>query len=166
MKPFFESMNTEQRARVQKLESCFSLWAVFLDPPYHTRLRRLPNRGFTSRAVNGKGKRLVIVRRNRLYIARGERHGAHIADITHETINRVSDRAEIDFIHDIAYRIPAAVIMEMLGTPPARLEGRIALPILAQRMRNPGLIAPNPEWLDNLSFRGLSKLTMTCDFVA
>jgi len=102
MQPFFASLSAEQRARVQKLESCFSLWAVFLDPPDHTRLRRLLNRGFTSRAVNGMAPR--------------------IAAIAHEAIDRVANREEIDFIRDIAYRIPAAVIMEMMGAPRSEIE--------------------------------------------
>ncbi len=45
MKPFFESLSAEKRAKVANLESAVGLWAVFLDPPDHTRLRRLLNRG-------------------------------------------------------------------------------------------------------------------------
>lgn len=101
MKPFFQSMRTEQRARVENLESSVGLWTVFLDPPDHTRLRRLLNSGFTSRAVNGMAPR--------------------IAEIIHEVIDAVAQRPHIEFIRDIAFRIPASVIMEMLGAPRSEL---------------------------------------------
>ena len=102
MKPFFESLSAEKRAKVANLESAVGLWAVFLDPPDHTRLRRLLNRGFTSRAVNGMAPR--------------------IAEIVHELFDSLEGKTEIDFIRDIAYRIPAAVIMEMLGAPHSEIE--------------------------------------------
>ncbi|MGK2913025.1 MAG: cytochrome P450 [Porticoccaceae bacterium] len=102
MKPFFDNLPAAQRERVRNLESSVSLWTVFLDPPDHTRLRRLLNRGFTSRAVNGMAPR--------------------IAEIVHEVIDEVAGRAEIDFIRDLAYRIPASVIMEMLGAPRSEIE--------------------------------------------
>ncbi len=102
MKPFFESLSPDKRAKVANLESAVGLWAVFLDPPDHTRLRRLLNRGFTSRAVNGMAPR--------------------IGEIVHELFDGLEGRGEIDFIRDIAYRIPAAVIMEMLGAPHSEID--------------------------------------------
>ncbi|MBL4781260.1 MAG: cytochrome P450 [Porticoccaceae bacterium] len=102
MKPFFESLSPDKRAKVANLESAVGLWAVFLDPPDHTRLRRLLNRGFTSRAVNGMAPR--------------------IGEIVHKLFDGLEGRGEIDFIRDIAYRIPAAVIMEMLGAPHSEID--------------------------------------------
>lgn len=102
MKPFFAALSAEKRAKVANLESAVGLWAVFLDPPDHTRLRRLLNRGFTSRAVNGMAPR--------------------ITEIVHELFDGLEGKSEIDFIRDIAYRIPAAVIMEMLGATHSEIE--------------------------------------------
>jgi cytochrome P450 len=102
MKPFFESLGEEQRARLKNLESSVGLWAVFLDPPDHTRLRGLLNRSFTSRAVSDMAP--------------------NIAEIVHDLIDGLVQRSQIDFIRDIAYRIPAAVIMEMLGAPRSEIE--------------------------------------------
>ena len=102
MQPFFNALPSDQRAQLRELEASVSLWTVFLDPPDHTRLRRLLNRGFTSRAVNAMAPR--------------------IAEIVHETLDAVAGRGEIDFIRDIAYRIPAAVIMEMLGASRGEIE--------------------------------------------
>lgn len=102
MKPFFESLDAQQRTKLANLESSVGLWAVFLDPPDHTRLRRLLNRGFTSRAVNGMAP--------------------NITEIVHELFDDLEGKIEIDFIRDIAYRIPAAVIMEMMGAPRSEIE--------------------------------------------
>ena len=108
MKPFFESLGEAQRARLSNLEASIGLWAVFLDPPDHTRLRGLLNRSFTSRAVNDMAP--------------------NVAEIVHDLIDKAAQqvqsgqRAQIDFIRDIAYRIPAAVIMEMLGAPRSEIE--------------------------------------------
>lgn len=102
MKPFFESLNEEQRERVKNLESSVGLWAVFLDPPDHTRLRGLLNRSFTSQAVNGMAP--------------------NIADIVHHLIDGLMGRPQVDFVRDIAYRIPATVIMEMLGAPRSEID--------------------------------------------
>lgn len=102
MAPFFKSLPPDQRAQLCELETSVSLWTVFLDPPDHTRLRRLLNRGFTSRAVNAMAPR--------------------IAAIVHETLDSLAGRANIDFVRDVAYRIPATVIMEMLGAEPSEIE--------------------------------------------
>ncbi len=101
MKPFFEAMPAAQRAGVENLQSSVGLWTVFLDPPDHTRLRRLLNSGFTSRAVNGMAPR--------------------IAEIVHDVIDAVTHQTEIEFVRDIAFRIPASVIMEMLGAPSSEI---------------------------------------------
>lgn len=102
MKPFFNSLPDEQRARLANLESSVGLWTVFLDPPDHTRLRTLLNRGFTSKAVKGMAPR--------------------IAEIIHELIDEAQGRQAIDFIRDIAFRIPASVIMEMMGAPRSEID--------------------------------------------
>src|ERR1700736_3612212 len=51
--PFFDGLVPEQRAEMQHLVTSLRSWAVFSDPPQHTRLRRLFNKAFTSRAVEG-----------------------------------------------------------------------------------------------------------------
>src|SRR5262245_39102271 len=51
MQPFFDARPAGERARLAPLEANVSRWAVFLDPPRHTRLRSLMTHAFTSRAV-------------------------------------------------------------------------------------------------------------------
>jgi len=45
-----------------------------------------------------------------------------------------------------------------LGAPLARLEARIAFPVLARRLSRLEPRGPEPEWVDSLSFRGVRSL--------
>jgi cytochrome P450 len=97
VRPFFRAMPVEQRERFPALETFVAGWAVFQDPPYHTRLRRLMNKAFTPRAV-----------------ARLE---PQIGAIVDRLLDRAAAKGEIDAIADFAYPLPASVVMLMLGVP-------------------------------------------------
>ncbi len=71
------------------------LWAVFTDPPTHTRLRGLMNRAFTSRAV--------------------EQLRPRIEEIVAELLGAVQPSGRMDVIRDFAYPLPITVIAEMIG---------------------------------------------------
>ena len=68
-----------------------------MDPPRHTKYRRLVNLGFSPKMVN-----------------RLERH---IRDIAATIIDNVGARGECDFVTDIAAELPLQVIVEMMGVP-------------------------------------------------
>ena len=97
LRPFFEHLPPERRTEVRGLQDTLGLWAVFVDPPDHTRLRRLLNRGFTSRAI----ERLI----------------PSIEAIVDRLIDDVAGVGAMDFIADFAYPLPASVVMAMLGVP-------------------------------------------------
>ncbi len=97
LSPFFDQLAPAERARVQNLEASISRWSVFIDPPSHTRLRRLLAPGFTSRA---------LVRMER-----------RVAEIIEELLDRAMARREMEFIADFAYPLPASVVMVVLGVP-------------------------------------------------
>lgn len=79
----------------QTLKDTLSKWTLFLDAPYHTRLRSLANKTFTPRVVeNLKG---------------------HIEEIVRELLAPGSSAGAFDVIRDFAYPLPAIVIAEMLG---------------------------------------------------
>lgn len=84
---------------IETLGRTLGLWAVFTDPPKHTRLRALMNRTFTTRAV--------------------ERLRPRIEAIVDELLARVRDQGQMDLIRDFAYPLPIAVIGDMLGVPAA-----------------------------------------------
>jgi cholest-4-en-3-one 26-monooxygenase len=73
------------------------LMMLNMDPPLHTRYRRLVNKGFTPRMVAQLHDRI---------------HAA-----TDEIIDAVVERGEADFVTDISAQLPLVVIAELLGVP-------------------------------------------------
>ena len=70
---------------------------LFIDPPQHTRLRRLVSRAFTPRRVETLRERVA----------------AYVDDI----LDRFADEHEMDVVGDLGYPLPLHVICEMLGVP-------------------------------------------------
>lgn len=70
-----------------------------VDPPDHTRLRRLTAHAFTPRMIEGLRPR--------------------IRQIADELLDAVKDNGRMDLIADYAYPLPITVISEMLGVPAA-----------------------------------------------
>lgn len=103
MRPFFANMPAEARAALTDLGEHTALWAVFNDPPVHTRLRGLMNRAFTSSAVAAMRPQ--------------------IQTIVHGLVDDLLARGnQADFIAHFAYPLPATVIATMLGVPLADVE--------------------------------------------
>lgn len=103
IRPFIERAPAQLQDTLKPLGDHLNLWAVFTDPPDHTRLRGLMNRAFTTRAVQELRPKITRIVNGLL-----EDIDARIA----QTGNR-----EFDLIHDFAYPLPAMVIAEMLGVP-------------------------------------------------
>ncbi len=72
---------------------------LMIDPPAHTRLRRMVNKAFTPRVVEGLR--------------------ARIQALVDELLDAVAARREMELIHDLAYPLPVTVIAELLGIPAA-----------------------------------------------
>ena len=70
---------------------------LFMDPPDHTRLRRLVNQAFTPRALESMRPR--------------------IQQLVDELLDAIEAKGEMDAIADLAYPLPVSVICEMLGVP-------------------------------------------------
>lgn len=98
--PVFDRKLTpaEQEARRPSYD-ILGEWLVFRDPPDHTRLRRLVAREFSPRSV--------------------ERWRPRVEAVVADLIDDLADRKEMDVIRDFGFPIPAVVIAEMLGVPPA-----------------------------------------------
>ena len=71
---------------------------INLDEPLHKRRRNIVNRGFTPRRV--------------------EDQEAKLRALTRDLIDKVNERAECDFMKDIARWIPMVAIGDMLGVEP------------------------------------------------
>jgi cholest-4-en-3-one 26-monooxygenase len=72
---------------------------ISLDPPLHTRMRLLVNKGFTPRRVAGMETR--------------------IRDLVRQIVERAADAGEFDFVTQVAVELPLQVIAELVGVPEA-----------------------------------------------
>ncbi|HYS31425.1 MAG TPA: cytochrome P450 [Streptosporangiaceae bacterium] len=68
-----------------------------LDPPDHTRLRRLVAKAFTPRVVAALAPR--------------------IGQITHDLLSAAADDGELELVSQLAYPLPVRIISELLGVP-------------------------------------------------
>ena len=73
------------------------LMMLNMDPPLHTRYRRLVNKGFTPRMVRDLE--------------------ANIHRVTDVIIDQVIEKGEADFVTDLSAELPLQVIAELLGVP-------------------------------------------------
>jgi cytochrome P450 len=70
---------------------------LFLDPPDHTRLRRLVSKAFVPKVVNELAP--------------------HITELVDGMLDRVAERGTFDVIGDLAHPLPVTVICRLLGVP-------------------------------------------------
>lgn len=96
IRPFVEARAAHD-PDVARLGRLAPLWAVFNDPPDHTRLRTALNQGFTNRQV----------RQLRDFVA----------DVTEVLLLPLTTRTHAEFVRDFAYPLPALVIARLLGVP-------------------------------------------------
>ena len=70
---------------------------IHMDPPRHTKLRKLVNRGFTPRMI-----------------AKLE---SHVREHARDIVDKVARKGECDFVTAVAAELPLLVIAELLGVP-------------------------------------------------
>jgi cytochrome P450 len=88
-----------RRPPATPLERIDSRQLINLDPPDHTRLRKLVSRAFTPRTVAGLEPRITA--------------------IVDGLLAEASDRGVLDGVTELAEPMPVAVIAELIGVPPA-----------------------------------------------
>jgi cytochrome P450 len=86
-----------RQAEFKELARMFSLWMIFMDPPEHTRLRKLLNKGFSPAAI--EGLRLQV------------------EAIVERMLATLQPGSEVDLLSEFAYPMPVRIILEMLGIP-------------------------------------------------
>lgn len=79
------------------IDRMLSRWMVFIDPPAHTRLRRLVGRAFTPRLIEGMRE--------------------EIRAIADQLLDEALAGNEFDLINDFAYPLPVMVVSRILGVP-------------------------------------------------
>jgi len=100
IEPFRQAVSkAENSPEVDETFRILADWMVFLDPPDHTRIRRLVSRVFAPPVVRARTEAMTEV------------VGALIAELPVGT--------PIDIMEEFAAPLPAIVIAQMLGVPPA-----------------------------------------------
>jgi hypothetical protein len=80
-----------------ELARMLSLWMIFMDPPEHTRLRKLLNKGFSPAAIEGLRPQVeAVVDRMLAPLKRG---------------------SEVELMREFANAMPVRIISELLGVP-------------------------------------------------
>jgi cytochrome P450 PksS len=105
MRKFLPSQDKQESSGDSTSKGSFLAWwmnmpnMLTVDPPDHTRLRRLASKAFTPRMI--------------------EELRPRIQQITDELIDAVQGQGHMDLIADFAYPLPIIVISEILGIPSA-----------------------------------------------
>jgi len=95
---WMQSIPSELREQMKPLGRRIAAQLIHLDPPDHTRLRRLVNKAFTPKSVEDLRPRIQAS--------------------VNELLDRLAPRGEMEMIADFAYQLPATVISDMIGIPP------------------------------------------------
>lgn len=75
-----------------------------MDPPRHTRVRQILGTAFTPASIGA--------------------YEPEIVRLTNEIVDEIGDRDQVDLVADLAYTVPIAVILAILGLPGEYLQGR------------------------------------------
>lgn len=94
---FMTMLPAESRDQFKPLAETLSRWALFYDPPRHTRVRKLMARAFAQISM--------------------DTHRARIERIVARLLDPMAKAGQMDVIKDFAYELPLMVIIEMLGVP-------------------------------------------------
>lgn len=91
------ALPSEVQAEFSKFNEIFSKWMLFLDPPHHSRLRKLLNKEFTPNMIQRLRPRIQ-----------------HVVDTL---LDQALAKTEMEFMTEFANPLPVRVIAEMLGIP-------------------------------------------------
>lgn len=101
--PYFETrMSPQDRERFALTYEVLNSWPVFVDPPKHTRLRKIFSKSFTPKTV--QTMRSIV------------------QTFVGEFLDAWSDKREVDLINDFGYLLPANVIATIIGAPRGDLD--------------------------------------------
>ena len=93
------ALPSEVRSEFTTFNRIFSRWMLFLDPPEHSRLRKLLNKEFTPNMI--------------------QRLRPRIQQVVDSLLDDVAGKSEMEFMTEFANPLPVRVIAEMLGIPAA-----------------------------------------------
>ena len=88
-----------RQSEFSELARMLSLWLIFMDPPEHTRLRKLLNKGFSAAAVEGLRPQAEA--------------------IVDQMLKPLEHGSEVELMSEFANPMPVRIISELLGVPQA-----------------------------------------------
>ena len=91
------SLPLSRQSEFSELARMLGLWLIFMDPPEHTRLRKLLNKGFSAAAVEGLRPQVEA--------------------IVHQMLKPLQRGSEVELMREFANPMPVRIILEMLGIP-------------------------------------------------
>src|SRR5450755_3666468 len=86
-----------RQAEFSELARMLGLWLIFMDPPEHTRLRKLLNKGFSPAAIEGLRPQVEA--------------------IVDRMLKPLQHGSEVELMREFANPMPVRIILEMLGIP-------------------------------------------------
>ncbi len=89
------SLPLSRQSEFSELARMLGLWLIFMDPPEHTRLRKLLNKGFSPAAIEGLRPQVEA--------------------IVDEMLKPLRHGDEVDLMREFANPMPVRIILEMLG---------------------------------------------------
>lgn len=87
----------ERQSDFKELVRMLGLWMIFIDPPEHTRMRKLMNQGFSAAAAQALRPQ--------------------VEKIVDRVLSSLAHLSEADLVKELAYPMPVRVISELLGVP-------------------------------------------------
>src|SRR5580704_11120989 len=91
------SLPLSSQGEFSELARMFGLWLIFMDPPEHTRLRKLLNKGFSPAAIEGLRPQLEV--------------------IVDKMLDALPPGSEVELLSAFANTVPLRIISHMLGVP-------------------------------------------------
>ena len=88
-----------RQSEFSELARMLGLWLIFMDPPEHTRLRKLLNKGFSAAAVEGLRPQAEA--------------------IVNQMLEPLKHGSEVELMREFANPMPVRIISELLGVPQA-----------------------------------------------
>ena len=88
-----------RQSEFSELARMLGLWLIFMDPPEHTRLRKLLNKGFSAAAVEGLRPQTEA--------------------IVNQMLEPLKHGSEVELMREFANPMPVRIISELLGVPQA-----------------------------------------------
>src|SRR5512140_3605613 len=93
--PLAKLLTEEKRLQMEPILTTAARWSIILDPPEHTRLRGLTQKGFSPRVLGAMRPR--------------------IQELTDSLLDRVQSKKQFDLMAEFAAPLPATVIANLLG---------------------------------------------------